>query len=86
MDWTVSIAIPKLIRLKNQLNESVCGARIGNYDLNKGVAKSFYSFNDAFDEASDDSVTDSFEIARIRLLLLRLLVLSISGLGCTNFV
>ncbi len=36
--------------------------------LNKGLAKSFLSFNDSLDKAPDDSVTGSIEIARMRLI------------------
>ncbi len=44
-------------------------ARIGKSALIKGVTKSFESVSKALDEASDDSVTESFRFARIRLLL-----------------
>ena len=35
--------------------------------LNKGLAKSFFSFNDSLDKAPDDLVTGSIEIARMHL-------------------
>ena len=51
-----------IIRLSNRLKIRLCGSRKGKSGLNKGLAKSFLSFNDSLDEAPDDLVTGSIEI------------------------
>ena len=63
-----SVCIALMIRLSNRLKIWLCGSRKEKTGLNQGVAKPILRFNHALDEAHDDSVTGSMEIAQIRLL------------------